>query len=53
MAAWRNLWDPYRKKVLNPGGGQGRGARGVVRRSQVLKGHWLHNNRRLGNSMRK
>ena len=25
MAAWRNLRDPYRKKILNPGKGGGRG----------------------------
>ena len=28
MAAWRNLRDLYIKKVLNPGGGQGRGGGG-------------------------
>ena len=28
MAAWRNLRDPYRKKILNPGGTGGRGGGG-------------------------
>ena len=28
MAAWRNLRDPYRKKILNPGKPGGRGGGG-------------------------
>ena len=28
MAAWRNLRDPFRKKILNPGKGGGRGGGG-------------------------
>ena len=28
MAAWRNLRDAYRKKILNPGGSGGRGGGG-------------------------
>ena len=34
MAAWRNLRDPYRKKILNPGGTRGRGGGGGGKKSR-------------------
>ena len=37
MAAWRNLRDPYRKKILNPGKPGGRGGGGGGKKS-VSKG---------------
>ena len=37
MAAWRNLWDPYRKRVLNPGGGRGGGAGGGSKKKSGSK----------------
>ena len=33
MAAWRNLRDPYRKKILNPGKPGGRGGGGGGKKS--------------------
>ena len=34
MAAWRNLRDPYRKKILNPGKPGGRGGGGGSKKSR-------------------
>ena len=34
MAAWRNLRDPYRKKILNPGKPGGRGGSGGGKKSR-------------------
>ena len=33
MAAWRNLRDPYRKKILHPGGGGRDGGSGKKKSS--------------------
>ena len=38
MAAWRNLRDPYRKKILNPGKPGGRGGGGGGGKKSRSKG---------------